>query len=179
MPEIPSTPLAWGAKVSPAFRAKLVTIARSLGADPSHLMAAIAFESGETFSSSVKNAVSGATGLIQFMPATAASLGTGIAELQAMPPEDQLDFVARYFAPYKGRLRTLEDVYMSILWPEAVGKPLNFVLFSKPSTAYEENAGLDADRDGSVTKGEAAAGVHRKLLKGKSPGFCCSLPLAA
>lgn len=40
-------------------------------------MAAMAFESGETFSPSIKNAAgSGAVGLIQFMPSTAKALGT-------------------------------------------------------------------------------------------------------
>ena len=65
----------------------------------------------------------------------------------------------------------MEDVYMAILWPAAVGKPNSFVLFSKPSKAYEENAGLDGNNDGKVTKDEAAEMVRRKLVKGKGGNF--------
>ena len=65
--------LAWGAKVSAAFRNKVRAIASELGTDPNFLMAAMAFETGRSFSPSQRNqAGSGAVGLIQFMPRTAA-----------------------------------------------------------------------------------------------------------
>ena len=166
MPEI-----AWGKKVSAAFKARVITIANTLGCDPSHLMAAMAFESAETFSPSVKNKLSGATGLIQFMPSTAKALGTTTAALAAMSAEAQLDFVALYFKPYKGRLAMLSDVYMAILWPKAVGKPEAYVLFQSPSKAYKQNSGLDLNKDGQVTKGEAADKVQRKLTKGLALGL--------
>jgi hypothetical protein len=163
--------IAWGAKVSVAFKAKVIKISDSLGIDPNYLMAAMAFESGETFSASVKNAASGATGLIQFMPSTATSLRTSTSALAAMTPEDQLDDVEKYFAPYKNKLNSLEDVYMAILWPAAIGQPNSFVLFSTPSAAYNQNSGLDADNDGNVTKAEAAARVRDKLVKGQGANY--------
>ena len=86
-------------------------------------MAAMAFETGrDKFSASSVNRISGATGLIQFMPSTAIGLGTTTAALAAMTAEDQLEYVERYFKPYRNRLNTLEDLYMAILWPIAVGK---------------------------------------------------------
>jgi hypothetical protein len=166
------TPLAWGARVSQAFRDQVRTIASGLGCDADHLMAAMAFETGETFSPSIRNAAgSGATGLIQFMPSTAQALGTTTTGLAAMSAEQQLAFVERYFAPFRGKLATLEDVYMAILWPRAVGQPNSYVLFSrsgKPRT-YQQNAGLDRDGDGNVTKQEAASVVAAKLAKGRRP----------
>ena len=114
--------IAWGAKVSAEFRRKVIDLCEWLGADPSHLMAAMAFETGETFSASVRNRASGATGLIQFMPSTARSLGTTTDKLAAMTAEDQLDYVRKYFAPYRNKMTTLSDVYMAILWPAAVAK---------------------------------------------------------
>jgi hypothetical protein len=57
-------------------------------------------------------------------------------------------------------------VYMAILWPRAVGQPNSYVLFARPSRAYEQNSGLDGNRDGSVTKEEAASPVRRKLTRG-------------
>jgi hypothetical protein len=55
---------------------------------------------------------------------------------------DQLDFVEQYLLPFKGRMSSLSDVYMTILSPAAVGKPDSPVLFSSPSRAYTQNAGL-------------------------------------
>ena len=161
--------LAWGAKVSPALRNKVRVIAAEIGCEADALMACMAFESGETFSPSIKNAAgSGATGLIQFMPSTAISLGTTTTQLAKMTAEDQLDYVARYFRWFRG-VRTLEDVYMAILWPRAIGRPNDFVLFQAPTKAYRQNRGLDKNGDGSVTKREAAAAVHAKLEKGRQP----------
>jgi hypothetical protein len=160
-------PMAWGAKVSPEFRAKVFAIAARLGASADHLMAAMAFETAETFSPSIRNKDTGATGLIQFMPSTAESLGTSTELLAAMSAEEQLDYVERYFARKKGPFASLADVYMAILWPRAIGKPDTFILFAKGSKAYAQNSGLDLNADGAVTKHEAAAKVERKLTKGR------------
>ena len=59
------TPLAWGAKVSPLFRERIRTTGRDFNLDPNWLMACMAFETGRTFSPSVKNPGSTATGLIR------------------------------------------------------------------------------------------------------------------
>lgn len=168
--------LAWGKQVSAEFCDRIREIADSLGTDPNYLMACIAFESGETFSPAIKNAAgSGATGLIQFMPGTAQALGTTTEELASMTAEEQLDYVEEYFLPSSGKLTTLEDVYMAILWPAAVGKPLDYVLFEKDDPEhprrYIQNAGLDFDQDGIITKAEAAGKVRKKLEKGLSPQF--------
>jgi hypothetical protein len=47
-----------------------------------------------------------------------------------------------------------------------VGKPEAKVLFASPSKAYQQNSGLDVNKDGQVTKGEAAAKVQAMLSKG-------------
>lgn len=165
-----SPQIAWGAKMSAAFKVKLVQIAENIGVDPNYLSSAIAFETGETFSPSVQNP-NGATGLIQFTPNTAAGLGTSTAELAAMTDIDQMDYIEKYFNPYKNRLETIEDLYMAILWPAAIGKTNSTVLFSRPSAFYDRNSGLDSDKDGHVTKKEAAAMVCAKLLKGRGAGY--------
>jgi hypothetical protein len=78
-----------------------------------------------------QNSLSGAVGLIQFMPATAKGLGTSPAALKKMTPLAQLDFVRQYFLPSKGKLKDLNDVYMAILWPRAVGRPASYILFAR------------------------------------------------
>lgn len=167
--ESQSPDLIWGRKVSQVFKDRVKWIADDLGFDANWLMAAMAFESGETFSPSVKNAAgSGATGLIQFMPVTARNLGTSVTELARLSAEDQLKFVYKYFAPFKDRIKSLEDLYMAILWPKAVGKEMTFDLFVKGGVTYRQNAGLDKNKDGHITKAEAAAAVRAKYEKGKA-----------
>ncbi|MCS4509124.1 transglycosylase SLT domain-containing protein [Xylophilus ampelinus] len=171
----PAASLAWGARVSQTFRDRIVWAADALKMPPagaSWLMACIAWESGETFSASVTNmAGSGATGLIQFMPATAVQLGTSTSALGSMTPEDQINWVYRYFRPLAGRLQNLGDVYMAILWPAGIGKPDSYVLWDAASrpTTYRQNAGLDTNGDRTITRAEALAKVQAKLNLGLLP----------
>lgn len=162
--------IVWGKLVTASFKKKVLDICKRQKMDPNHLMAAMAFETAGTFSPAIKNgAGSGATGLIQFMPSTAKGLGTTTAQLAKLSGEEQLDLVEAYFRPYAGRCNTLSDVYMAILWPAAVGKSEDFVLFdkaTKPKT-YRMNQGLDKDRNGKITKSEAATLVTKKLKLGK------------
>lgn len=163
---------AWGKRVSRGFVELVIDIAAELETQADWLMTCMAFESGQSFRPDIKNmAGSGATGLIQFMPATAKALGTSTDALAAMTAEQQLAYVRKYFAPFKGRLDTLEDVYMAILWPAAVGKPEDYVLFDrrKMPTTYRQNSGLDLNRDGTVTKWEATAKVRSMYYRGIDP----------
>lgn len=164
--------VSWGKRVTYDFRRRLIDIAIDLDVPADFLMACIAFESAHTFRPDVLNkAGSGAVGLIQFMPATARALGTSTSELSKLSAEDQLTWVHKYFLPYRGKLKTLEDVYMAILWPRAIGQPDDYVLFdvvSKPTT-YRQNASLDFNRDGKITRWEAAARVRAELELGFLP----------
>lgn len=166
--------LAWGAKVSNDFARGVFRLCRAFSWGPEHpswLMSSMAFESAETFRADVRNAAgSGAVGLIQFMPETARDLGTTVENLALLSPESQLYYVERYFARYAGRIKSQADMYMAILLPSAIGKPDDAVLFSD-GVAYRQNAGLDANRDGKITKAEAAACVVDKLKRGLQTGF--------
>jgi len=164
------TVLAWGAKVSPEFRDKVRAIAAHLGTSPSWLMACMAFETGRTFSPAARNPGSSATGLIQFMASTARSLNTTTEALAGMTAEQQLDKVYDYFKPFTGRLGSLGDCYMAILWPPAVGQPDDFTVFANGSEAYLRNAALDIDHDGVVTKRECVAFVEKLLAEGLEVG---------
>lgn len=158
--------LVYGKNVDQAFRVKVKEIASRLNVDPNWMMAIMAFETGRTFSPSAKNPVSGATGLIQFMPSTAAGLGTSTLALSRMTAVEQLDYVEAYFKPYTGRLTTLGDTYMAVLWPVAMGKADTSILWQSPSIEYRQNEGLDANYDGKITKLEAYQPVNRELIRG-------------
>lgn len=170
--------LSWGAKVDALFRKKVLHICRSFHWTADHaswLMAVMAFETAETFNPAITNfAGSGATGLIQFMPRTAIGLGTTTEELGRMPAVEQLDYVRLYFKPYASRIHSLEDMYMAVLMPVGIGKPLNSPLFSG-GAAYRMNAALDANSDGVITKKEACQFVRAKLEKGLGYGLWVSM----
>ena len=126
----------------------------------------MSFETGGTFSPSKRNPVSRATGLIQFMSSTAKWLGTTTTKLANMTPIEQLDFVEKDFQKIAGgkEIRTLEDTYMAVLFPAAIGKGSNHVLFRQGTTAYKQNKGLDLNRKGGITVAEAASLVRSRIL---------------
>jgi len=139
--------------------------AKSLNCSHIDLLACMAFETGRTFNPSLRNSI-GATGLIQFIRPTAIGLGTTTDALAAMTRVEQMVWVEKYFK--KGPVAKVaspqvEDLYMQILWPVAVGKPLDYVLFRAPDKAYEQNKGLDKEKKGYVTKSDAAGKVRDQL----------------
>lgn len=162
-----------GEHVTPEFKSKVIEIAQKLGIDPDDLMAIMAFESG--FSPTAVNGKSGATGLIQFMPSTARGLGTTTEQLAKMTALEQLDYVYEYFKGYTGKIHNVYDAYMVVFMPVAVGKDNDFILGIKDSDqimpgtkstcygkVYAQNSGLDINKDGIITKGEAAQRVIDK-----------------
>jgi soluble lytic murein transglycosylase-like protein len=141
--------------------AQLIALADELGVDADYLATVISFESG--WDPAMKNrAGSGATGLIQFMPETAVGLGTTTAKLAQMTDAQQMPYVRKHFLANlgKGGSRTLADVYMAVLYPKAVGKPEDFVLYAAPSAKYVQNSGLDRGNKGYVTKADGAQAVR-------------------
>jgi hypothetical protein len=168
----PVRPLAWGAKVSATFRQRIRLTGRDFGFDPNWLMACMAFETGRTFSPSIRNPKSTATGLIQFMAATAAEYGVTTDQLAAMTAESQIDYVWKYFRDrirQHGPIRRLTDCYMAILNPAAMGKPDDWPMWVAGSSQYAANAGLDANKDHTITKAEAGARVAAVLAEGLHP----------
>lgn len=169
--------IAWASNVELSFAKEVVAVCRRTSIEnPSWLMACMAFETGETFSPSIRNfAGSGATGLIQFMPSTAKKLGTTTDDLAKMTAVEQLQYVEKYFSPYRNRLKSLADVYGAILWPAMIGKPDAYVLFDRDDPKYpkryQQNRGLDYDKDGKITKAEVVVKVTAKLSKGVKPPY--------
>ncbi len=133
-------------------------------------MSCMAFETGESFSPAVRNPTGSATGLIQFMSTTARFLSTTTNKLAAMTAVKQMDYVEKYFQPYAGKVHTIEDVYMVIFCPKAVGKPDDYVLYDE-GRSYRDNIGLDINRDDRITKREAGLKVRGKLVLGNSKGY--------
>lgn len=167
--------LCFGQKVTASFRARLWLLCMNLAWGEEHaswLMACMGFETGELFSSKVRNgAGSGAIGLIQFMPATLKGMGYTVEQAAAMSPEEQLALVEKYFFHYAPRIHCLADMYMAILMPAYISSPLDAILFTDGTIAFRQNSGLDSSHDGKITKQEAAAMVQAKFDKGMKSIF--------
>ena len=171
---------------TPSFRAALLRTARAVGLDPDHLATVISFETGGSFSPSQENrAGSSAVGLIQFTQGARDELGVSRSALMAMSAEEQLEYVRRYFARKgfaPGKSRSLEDTYLAVFYPAAIGKSLGTVLFRKGDGVYEKNAGFDVAKKGYITvadvtakiRGQYESGLQRPRVKvpdgGTAPG---------
>lgn len=155
--------LIWGSKVSCEFRKKIVEIAKDLWPEnyskmSDYLMAIIAWESGGMFKSDAPNRKnSGATGLIQIMPATYEYLtgekpkivyvdywGTGkpvkqIKQLADMTEIEYLDLVKKYFESLKGKKLEFVDLYLKVLLPVSSGKSEHVVFASSKDKLSLEN----------------------------------------
>ena len=158
----PDQPIDW--TNDGKFMNKVISVAESLGCNYLDLFACMAFETGRTFNPSLVNRI-GATGLIQFIPSTAKSLGTNTVNLAGLTRTDQMDWVLKYFKSgplAKVSSPSLADLYMAILWPAAVGKSMDYHLFEAGTKAYQQNP-LDTANKGYVTKADAAAKVTAQL----------------
>jgi hypothetical protein len=103
------------------------------------------------------NKTTGATGLIQFMPATARRLGTTCAALKCMDYDAQLDYVYKYLCPYARRFMQFSDLYFAVFFPAAIGKPDDYVLKSSSLSASkiaQQNKCYDVNKDGRLNVGE-------------------------
>jgi len=155
---------------STAFLNRVKDIASTLGFPADWLMLCINFETGGTFSPSVKNPSSSATGLIQFMEATARDLGTTTAQLAAMTNVQQLDYVYKYLAKVQktyGAFNHPVDLYLAIFYPAAIPKPLDYRF---PNNVYAVNKVFDVNKRGYFTK----ADVQEKLLSTAPAGYAAT-----
>jgi hypothetical protein len=137
------------------FLAKVNDVSNRLNINPDWLMLVMKHESG--LNSKAYNQAGGATGLIQFMPATARSLGTTTADLYNMSNVDQLEYVYKYFAPYKRYLTSFEQMFLVTFFPAALGRPDNWVFHTSQLTAetiVRYNPIFDLNKDGVLTVGE-------------------------
>jgi len=140
------------------FTEKVNNISGELGINPNWLMFVMWFES--KLNPQAVNPISGATGLIQFMPNTARSLGTTTDVLRHMSNVQQLDYVLAYLRPYRGRMRSWVDVYLAVFYPKAMGNP-NFVITS--DIVAKQNRIFDLNRDSDITVKEIETVLRKSI----------------
>lgn len=158
-----------GGSIDAAFQKKLEEVAKRLKVKPSDLLGIMKHESG--LKASAVNPYTGATGLIQFMPATAKRMGTSVEALKNMSALEQLDYVEKFYKPVAGKAKDIGDLYMFTFLPAAVGKPDDFVLGARGSNdklfginknaLYTQNKGFDKDNKGYYTVGDVKARIAK------------------
>lgn len=131
-----------------------------------YLIACMAFESN--LNPKATNPYSGAVGLIQFMPNICKAYGTTTMEMLGRSFVGQIPYVKKHFQPYYKRTKTLSDMYMAIFMPSFIGKPEEAIIFDKTTKpiSYNQNKGLDINKDGKITKLEASLMVLKRYQNG-------------
>jgi len=161
--------------ISDDFFPKLKAIAERLGADPKHMLSVMYSESGcsaKAWNDNPKNLPPekrwNASGLIQFMPPTLVGLGyfNGHAAFRALSATAQLDYVEKYYAPFKGKLGSIAALYVATFLPAYTAKASDptYVLTEKNGRlgwAYSPNVAFDANRDARITVQELEDAVKR------------------
>ncbi len=160
-------------KLTKTQLAGLAATAKDLGMNVDWLAAVISFETAGSFSPSVLNAAgSGAFGLIQFLPNTAAALlklpntEAGRAEAvrrgRAMSFVQQLrEMVIPYFRGYT--YKSLDDVYLKVFYPAAMNKTAGYTVATEGTKTYEQNQGFDRNHDGEITRSEITSRINSQL----------------
>lgn len=150
-----------------AFKKKVIDIADYLGVNPNWLMAIMWFES--RLNPRARNKYTRATGLIQWMPFTAPEYGTTVDKLRDMSNLEQLDYVKRYFAKWRGKITDMADMYLIVFFPLALKYPDNWVLRTSKGNSYiiaKQNKGFDTNNDWKVTKKEVKDWFKKTVAKG-------------
>jgi hypothetical protein len=169
IPLIPKkSSLTGKASKEPGFLDAVKAIEDRLGVDRDALLRIMKHESG--LNPQARNPWTSATGLIQFMPNTALGLGTTVNLLLLMTGMQQLPYVEKFYKSFKGKVKTVGDLYMVTFLPAAVNKPDDFVIGKKGSKnkifglsqnlLYTQNAVFDGDGKGYYTVGDVKKRIN-------------------
>lgn len=156
------------------FLSEVGRVAQKYNINQNDLLSVMARESG--INPQAVNSNTNATGLIQFMPDTAQSLGTSVEELSGMSRAEQMVYVDRFFAQNKLRQGAdLGEIYATIFLPARRTKDIIARRGETGTDYYTPNAGLDLDKDGIITKAELGKTAE---ISGKSFGVPSYAPSA-
>lgn len=152
-----------------AFIAELNRICGLLGCNVDDMLVCMYAES--RLNEKARNPKTRATGLIQFMPSTAAGLGTTVDKLLQLTNVQQLFYVYKYFKPYSGRIHSVYDLYKIVFFPIMIGRDANWVLKSdtlSAETVARANPIIDINKNGQITVAEfeqyVSAFIKKKLI---------------
>jgi hypothetical protein len=153
-----------------AFIKEVERVSSKYGFSPGALIGLMQSESGVNPQS--VNSKSGATGLIQFIPATARALGTSTDALHRMNRAQQMKYVDAFFSPYASGLRgaSAGKLYAYVFLPGRAGRQSG-ILTENPEKYYTDNRGLDVNRDGRITISDLDRRIASKAKEAKVGGL--------
>lgn len=99
------------------------------------------------------NPVSGAIGIIQWLPSTARNFGVTTKDIKNMSTLDQLYLAEQYldFFQPKDNYNNIWNLYFAVFQPSAMGKPDNYIIGKEGSAAAVNNPGVTrAHKDDNV-----------------------------
>ena len=174
------------------FLAEVNRVAKAVKAHPADLLGLMASESGLDPKAQNK---SGATGLIQFMPDTAAGLGTSTSALMAMNRAEQMKYVEKFLkkslkgVPLKDGKVSAGNLYTAVYLPAFAAKGSDYIVAKKggftdswgnhPAAWYDHNSGLDLNGDGAISIGELGKRIADKKKEFGINGGTMSIPASS
>jgi len=167
-------------------------VADALKIHPADLLGLMASESGLDPKAQNK---SGATGLIQFMPDTAAGLGTSTGALKNMTRTEQMKYVEKFLkktlkgVPLKDGKVSAGNLYTAVYLPAFAAKDPSYIVAKKggftddwgnhPAAWYTHNKGLDLNNDGAITIAELGKRIAEKKKEFGIKGGTMSIPASS
>ena len=146
-----------------SFVKEVIAISQRLEINPNWLMAVMELETAGTFNPAITNKL-GYTGLIQFGEAAAKDIGTTTLYLRVLSGLEQLKYVEKYLSRYKGKMNSLEDTYLAVFFPAAIGKAQGWILHTSRLSAgriANWNPLFDVNKDNAIQVWE----IKQKLLQ--------------
>lgn len=151
-------------------KATIAKVAKNIGVSPNDLAAVMSFETSGTFSPSIKNPKSSATGLIQFMKGTGGTKGKyyGMSreKFAGLSFDEQMTYVERYFKERGFNSKKPQDV--ASLYGAVTGYG-----YKKGTAAYDLNKVWDSNGNDIIEKGEMVKNpkfrAHQKNYFGNDP----------
>jgi hypothetical protein len=174
LPENPNQPKDWYKDND--FINKVKEVAAKQGVDYIDLLAVMHFETGGLMNANTTNNAGGsAIGLIQFTRPAIDQINNNSEKkidrmfLARLTRTEQMTWVDKYFdvtekwKKLPNQYRDIDSLYMAVLSPNAVGKEDDYIIFRSNTLAYNQNRNLDVNRNGSITKSEAASFPKQRI----------------
>ena len=169
--KVNGSPVPW--TTDQAFITAVQSISNSLNLNYVDMLSCMHLETGGTMDPAITNSM-GFTGLIQFGTPAATACGTTTAALRAMDRVTQCNYVLKYFQVNKLNSKApsprLVDIYLTILWPAAIGQALDYIIWNSvgsTSKYYQANHGFDTANQGFITVQMVANSIanHQTAVK--------------